>query len=114
MKKMEPPSSYKLPHLCASSSHGHALVTPVGCCLQNPISGGRISALRRSPPDGFSVTSRMRAGASLSILVGTGRRVATAGLVVLAPARRRWWCLKILQIKIERFRDKMLDGGQKM
>ena len=28
-------------------------------CLQNPISGGRISALRRSPPDGFSVTSRM-------------------------------------------------------
>ena len=27
---------------------------------QNPISGGRISALRRSPPDGFSVTSRMQ------------------------------------------------------
>ena len=47
----------------------------------------RISALRRSPPDGFSVTSRMRAGASLSPLVGTGRRVATAGLVVPAPAR---------------------------
>ena len=48
----------------------------------------RISGLRRSPPDGFSVTSRMRAGASLSPLVGTGRRVATAGLVVPAPARR--------------------------
>ena len=47
----------------------------------------RISGLRRSPPDGFSVTSRMRAGASLSPLVGTGRRVATAGLVVPAPAR---------------------------
>ena len=48
----------------------------------------RISGLRRSPPDGFSVTSRMRARASLSPLVGTGRRVATAGLVVPAPARR--------------------------